>query len=339
MKINFPAVLLAMGICSSIAPLNVSAGETGNGLVYEIVSDHVEITGFHAQNPETPAFQTVTIPEEMEGLPVTVIGQLAFQNQQFSEVILPDSIQTIEYGAFQSCRSLQEVRIPPHVTTIGESAFQGCWNLKEIIIPDSVTELQTHCFSDCINLETVKLPDSLNTLETGVFFNCKKLNNFEIPRNVKQLSLNALMFTDLESITIPEQVETVDYFALGWCENLKSVTFLNPDCQITEDSCVIFNTNYAGRFEFGGIIYGYEGSTAQAYAKKYGYEFLPIGKTFISDIAGDISGDGKLTIVDLIQMRKGILSREALPKIGDMNGDNAINVIDLALLKQNLLKK
>lgn len=337
MKNKIPAVLLAMGMLCSVAPLNASASTSGE-FTYEMISDHVEITGFVSQKPETHASQTITIPAEIEGLPVTSIGELAFQNEQFSEIVFPDTLETIQYGAFQFCHSLQDVQFPDKLLTIGENAFQECWNLKEIVIPDSVTQLHNYAFSDCINLETVKLSNSLNSLETGVFFNCKKLDNFDIPQNIKSLSLNALMFTDFENITIPETVESVDYFALGWIENLKSVTFLNPNCQITDDGCTIFNTNYRGKFEFGGIIYGYENSTAQAYAQKYGYEFLPIGKTFVSDILGDISGDGKITIVDLIQMRKGILYGQALPKIGDMNGDNAVNVIDLALLKQTLLK-
>ena len=102
---------------------------------------------------------------------------------------------------------------------------------------------------------------------------------------------------------------------------------------------MIFNSAYDEKFEFGGVIYGYPNSTAQAYAEKYGYTFRPIGSTFLFSIAGDVSGDGKLSIVDVIQLKKGLLSRDALPKNGDMNGDNVVNVVDLALLKQALLNQ
>jgi len=320
MKIKrFSAFILSLGLFCSV-PVTVHAETPTEQVYYDFqyleYSDHIEITGLSSDNPETYAFQSIIVPAEIGDLPVTVIGNHAFSDEKISKIQLPEGIQTIEANAFEGCLYLEKVNIPNTVTGIGDYCFQYCRSLENICIPDSVHTIGVSLFHGCLKLETIELSNQMTALPFNIF-----------------------SFTNVKTITIPEQIESVDYFSLGWCENLKSVTFLNPDCKITDDGSVIFNSAYAEKFEFGGVIYGYPNSTAQAYAEKYGYTFHSIGSTFLFNIAGDISGDGKLSIVDVIQLKKGLLSRDALPKNGDMNGDNVVNVVDLALLKQALLNQ
>ncbi len=277
----------------------------------------------------------ISIPDSIVSL-----GENIFQNcTNLETAILPDGLTEIPKRTFEYCHSLQSVTIPQQVTTIGEYAFEECWSFDEIVIPDSVTTLENYCFSHCHNMRKITIPDSVNFIGDGAFLNCKNLEKLEIPDNVTNIPYVMGMFTGIKEITFSENVQKVDYFAVGYCENLKSVTFLNPNCQIVDDACVTFNLLRGVNFEFGGIIYGYEGSTAQKYAQKYGYEFRNIGENFVSDVAGDVSGDGKLSVVDFVQFKKMLLSGQSLPKIGDMNGDNVVNVIDFALLKKALLKQ
>ncbi|HAJ97547.1 MAG TPA: hypothetical protein DCO72_07410 [Ruminococcus sp.] len=413
MKKRFSAILLVLGMLCSFCPLTAHAEESEpieqiyNGFTYLNHGDHIEMTGFDSPSGfEKHTFQTVEIPDEIDGLPVTSIGKMAFRWEEFSTVILPDTLTTIEAGAFaccsnlteiefpesltsignsafastglkavsipetvtefgknifydcadletaelpdnmtaipeelfQSCRSLQNFNFPEHLTTIEHGAFMGCFSLENIVIPETVTTLGNNCFSSCKNLKEVNIPDSVTEMGDGIFANCRNLKKITIPDTITEIPFDMLGFSGLENITFSENVQYVSC-SLTWCENLKSVTFLNPDCEIFDNQMTIFNSAYENNYQFGGIIYGYENSTAQAYAEKYGYEFRTVGDTFISDVMGDISGDGKLSVVDVIQVRKGILSRTALPKISDLNGDNIVNVIDLSLLKKALLKQ
>ncbi len=380
-------LMLAFNMICFSAPFHASAivFDTNSEFTYETHYGYIEITGFTSSDPETHLSQTVEIPAKINGLPVTVIGQSAFSGQQFSEIILPDSLQMIQDKAFSNnshlkhisipdsvillgetifqnctnletavlpnslteipkrtfeyCHSLESVTIPRQVTTIGEYAFEECWSFDEMVIPDSVTTLQDYCFSHCHNMQKITIPDSVNFIGDGAFLNCQKLETLKIPDTITNVPYTMGMFTGIKEIIFSENVQNVGYFAVGYCENLKSVTFLNPNCQIVDDACVSFNVLWGLNFEFGGIIYGYEGSTAQKYAQKYGYEFRNIGETFVSDIAGDVSGDGKLSVVDFVQFKKAFLSGNSLPKICNMNHDNLVNVIDFALLKKALLKQ
>jgi len=46
-----------------------------------------------------------------------------------AEVVIPEGVTSIGYGAFYSCENLTTITIPDSVTSIGESAFSYCKNL------------------------------------------------------------------------------------------------------------------------------------------------------------------------------------------------------------------
>ena len=70
---------------------------------------------------------------------------------------------------------------------------------------------------------------------------------------------------------------------------MKSITIENPKCEIDDSSHTISSRS---------TIYGYEGSTAQAYAEKYERKFVDIEKMYDSIETGDINGDGMIDSSD-----------------------------------------
>ena len=90
---------------------------------YSYTSDGTEITitGY------TGAGGAITIPDEIDGLPVTRIGNYAFYRcTGLTSVTIPDSVTSIGNYAFYRCTGLTSVTIPDSVTSIGESAFRDC---------------------------------------------------------------------------------------------------------------------------------------------------------------------------------------------------------------------
>lgn len=59
----------------------------------------------------------------------THIGELAFDYNQITKAVLPDSLKTIGSEAFKGCQLLQEVVFPEKLTTIGQYAFYDCIRL------------------------------------------------------------------------------------------------------------------------------------------------------------------------------------------------------------------
>ena len=64
---------------------------------------------------------------------------------------------------FVDCKALEEIVIPEGVTTIGYGAFRGCTNLKRVTLPDSLEDIGSEAFAGCDSLDrdTLKLPPGL----------------------------------------------------------------------------------------------------------------------------------------------------------------------------------
>ncbi len=92
---------------------------------------------------------TVTIPESVNGYPVTEIGQYAFTDCKYiTEVVLPKSIAEIYAPAFRNCVRLEKINIP--CISVNSPVFQNCQHLKEVVLEEKLKYLHHGVFSDCV---------------------------------------------------------------------------------------------------------------------------------------------------------------------------------------------
>ena len=81
----------------------------------------------------TGSAANITIPSQIDGKAVTIIGENAFNGYDFIEsVSFPDTLKEIQANAFEACTSLQSVAFPNSLETIGENAFFNCMALETI---------------------------------------------------------------------------------------------------------------------------------------------------------------------------------------------------------------
>ena len=104
-----------------------------------------------------------------------VIKKFEFLDMDFKEIIIPDSVVEIGYGAFAGCRNLEKITIPDSVIKMGKELFWGCENLKEITFPKSTTMIFDFTFTGCRNLEKVFIPKNTKRIMYNAFENCPKL--------------------------------------------------------------------------------------------------------------------------------------------------------------------
>lgn len=76
---------------------------------------------------------------DLQNAAMSALPNYAFEgNKKLTEVVLPDSLETISAYAFHNCSSLKTIEIPAAVTTIGGSAFAGCTAMDSTLVVHAV---------------------------------------------------------------------------------------------------------------------------------------------------------------------------------------------------------
>ena len=100
------------------------------GLKYTLSADG---TYYTCTGIGTATDTDIVIASEFDGVPVTSIGDYAFnEREKLTSVTIPDSITSIGDYAFVWCERLASVTIPDSVESIGYKAFLGCTSLANV---------------------------------------------------------------------------------------------------------------------------------------------------------------------------------------------------------------
>ena len=244
-------------LCLLGFPLAVFAqsGSTADGFVYATASGAVTITGY------TGSGGAITIPSNFGGIPVTSIGNSAFQNKiSISSLTIPSSVTSIGVAAFAGCTGLTTLSFaaPSSLRSISDNAFNGCTGLTgSLTIPSGVTSIGTAAFAGCNGLTgNLTLSNSLTSIGGYAFWNCTGITgSLTIPGSVISVGVYAFQFcrkltglvfaspssltsigtsafdncTGLTgSLTIPSSVTTINGLAFFGCSGLTSLNFASP---------------------------------------------------------------------------------------------------------------
>ena len=224
--------------------------------------------------------------------------------------------------------SLKKIVLPDSMEKLGDFAFSRCTALKEVNIPNGLNRpigtSRNGIFSGCSSLPDIILSDDATVIHPFEFERCNSLKNIEIPVNISEIC---------------------DYAFLN-CESLESITIKNPDCKIYGKGFTICNSvssneenNDNNIANFNGTIYGYDESTAEEYAKEYGYNFKSLGKAPYK--LGDVNNDGNINAVDAsavlsyyanVSTNKNGGFTDSQKNASDINHDGLINAVDASCI-------
>lgn len=138
-------------------------------------------------------------------------------------VVLPDSVQDIEYAAFWMCKGLESIDFGNGVRRIGAKSFFTCEQLASLAIPDSVEVIGSMAFHSCANLQSVTLGTGVREIGGGAFQGCHKLSSVTVPDNVEIIGSSAFRYcTGLTSAVLGRGVQTIGKEAF-WGTNLKTL--------------------------------------------------------------------------------------------------------------------
>lgn len=257
-----------------------------NGLYYETKNGLTATLVDKWSVPEYDFLEVVvpdSVPYGGRKIPVTCIGQKAFQNTVLQKITLPNTLISIENSAFQNTK-LSSVVLPESIEYIGGTAFANCINLTSITILSKIETLEYNCFAGCSNLTVVNLPDGLKTIEVGCFGgcvslksilipesvenlggfnNCDSLSTINIPKNLKSVLDGTFKYCKaITKIELPETVVSLGKSVFNGCDNLVEVKLSNKISRI-EDNTFAYSPKlqsvnipdslkYIGEYAFAG---------------------------------------------------------------------------------------
>ncbi len=239
-----------------LSPLFATEASAANydGMTCEISNGKVTITYC-----DTSKTGKLVIPENIDGFPVTSIGNYAFENcGKITEAEIPNSVTDIGDLAFYNCTSLVNINIPDSVTKIGSSAFNGCTSLESVKIGIGVTNITYDMFYFCDSLESITIssgnshydsrndcnaiietetntliygckntviPNSVVSIGGWAFGDCKSITDITIPKGITGIGCCAfLCCTGLTDIIIPSSVTYIHNEAFSGCNGVESIT-------------------------------------------------------------------------------------------------------------------
>lgn len=296
--------------------------------MYKNYGEYVEITA-----TSTKAENEIIVPDEIEGVPVKVIGEHAFAGvSNVTSITLPDSVTEIGKQAFSMCSKLASVNIPSGVKEIGDEAFLNCASLTKIILPENLTSIGIRAFYGCSKLETITIPDSVTYLGKQAFDSCTSLSSANIPKGITVLEDMVFNGCAITQLIVSKNIDFIGKQALP--KTLIYLIIVNPDCQIDEeyhmwnittDDCLIIAPPYSSIREF---------------ASKYGFASINLPGSLCDPVLmGDVNNNGEIDIADLVMLEKYLLGKGELDewKLADLCEDGVIDSFDLALMRKTLI--
>ena len=175
------------------------------------------------------------IPDEIDGHEVVAIGDRAFQNRtDLRTVMIPDSVEKIEFEAFYNCINLKIVDLSSNLTTIGYDVFGNCKSISKIEIPKSLkkfdgtwgrgTNLSYGAFGGCSNLKTVNFEAGSAIVCAALFMGCDGIEEIELPDTITEIGDSAFKSCkNLNKVIIPESVTKIDGDAFAECSGLVDI--------------------------------------------------------------------------------------------------------------------
>lgn len=141
------------------------------------------------------------------------------------DIVIPQNITEIPAMVFHSVTFISGTRLHLHdnVKIIGEYAFGSLVINNPVIFPESVIRIDNGAFANTKLRSGAILPKNLTYIGSFAFENSTLSGNLTIPNGVLAINENCFAYTNIESLTIGNNVESIAKGAFQRNSRLKSV--------------------------------------------------------------------------------------------------------------------
>ena len=183
--------------------------------------------------------ETMEIPEEIHGYPVTAIADDVFRAKKFAHLILPDSLASIGARAFTNCTNLTDVTFGSGLVRIGDYAFENC-HLLDVAAWGGAGDVGDYAFRNCYALTTMTLAEGAKVIGKSAFDSCEALAEITLPEGLESIGESAFCeCISLEFVSMPDSVTSAGSWAFKGCIMLR-------DAELSEGLTAISNGLFMG---------------------------------------------------------------------------------------------
>lgn len=266
---------------------------------------------------------SLTIPSDINGIPVVGIGNQAFVSLRFKTLIFPDTLEYIDSDTFNECK-LPVVTIPDNVKRIGGGAFAYCWGENEIIMGKNVEEIGRSAFFES-KTKSMILPDTLTSIGARAFQRVS-IKDLIIPDSVEEIGEYAFAESGIKNLTIGKGVKSIGKNIFDSTERV--TTFVEKDSyahKYMEENNLRYK--FIGENPFDWTEYVVEGSTLVKYT----------GTDSVVVIPEDVLNIGPKAFQKNTSLAK-VIFHEYVSSIGSKAFAGCMNLEDMVFLSEWTLK-
>lgn len=279
--------------------------------------DFIESISVDADNPNYASKDGVLYSKDMTVLHLYPI------NKQAESFTVPDTVKEMTSTMFTVSKKLKKLEIPASVDTIREvNLIAACCVIEEINVAE---DNPNYCSVDGVlyskDMTTLyqypnnkagteyTIPDTVNSIQWSGLWLTKNLTTLYMGNGLKNLGRAILGYdTNITSVYFPGDLP--DYFAKAFADSADQITFYYLEGASGWTSPTM---------ELSGVTY----KTA----------------SYTQSIAGDINGDGKVTMVDYVILQNYFSGKTTVdfdPTKADFNGDGKFTRADVMYLARAL---
>ena len=177
-----------------------------------------------------------------------VVGQGMFADlPQLQEINLPEKTRLIGQDAFRNCSSLTRISIPAATEQLIPS--RGCSSLQRVDITPGNKQYQSVdgvvyngsgealvWWPEGLKRETITFSPTLKAIEERALQQCR-VRHIVLPNSLERIGNLAFYGSEMESVKLPDDLETLAPGVLQSCKNLKEMT-LGSNCKLLSEFCL-----------------------------------------------------------------------------------------------------
>lgn len=187
--------------------------------------------------------------EDNTSNPTTITNKLYLNDEEIKNLVIPSEVKNIKNYVFQDCKYIETLTFSSGNKTIGDWSFSNCQKIKIVEVPSSVESIGFASFYGCNSINSIKLPfigRSANSYNYfGYIFGAEKNNisGIYVPTSLSDVVITGntnIIYENtfyncrnIETITLPEGVTQIDYYAFYMCVALNKINIPSTVRKIT----------------------------------------------------------------------------------------------------------